>query len=150
MGIGNLMSHAVSLTGDKVDAEDLVQETALRALKNKDKFRENTNFQGWLYMIMKNLFLNSKRRSNRITAVEDMSIYQKQLSYAPIDKKMEYRDALDGLKGLTRSLRRPLLMHTQGFKYQEIAERLDVPLGTVKSRIFFAKRKMSQIEDVAA
>jgi len=143
-----LNSFAYSLTKNSEDARDLFQETAYRALTNRDKFRDGTNFKAWLFTIMKNIFINNYRKkvkANTIMDATDNNYYINSGS-ATISNSAETNIMM---KELTRmidklddSIRIPFLMHYQGYKYQEIADYLDLPLGTVKSRIFFARKDL--------
>jgi RNA polymerase sigma-70 factor (ECF subfamily) len=145
-----LHSFAYNLTRDIEDAKDLIQETMYRALLNCEKFRMGTNLKAWLYTIMKNIFINNYRRGAKIKSVADESENafhlnslacstgnsgETQLALAEIDK---------AIGDLVESIRIPFLLFYQGYKYDEIAAYLHIPLGTVKSRIFFARRELQQ------
>ena len=152
--LGSLLnSFAYSLTKNTEDARDLYQETAYRALTNRDKFRTGTNFKAWLFTIMKNIFINNYRKKVKANTIMDSTDnnYYINSGSATISNGAETNIMM---KELTRmidklddSIRIPFLMHYQGYKYQEIADYLDLPLGTVKSRIFFARKDLkSQIK----
>lgn len=139
----------------KIDvAEDLVQETMFRALKNKEKFRDNTNFNAWLYTIMRNVFINSYRRSSKFeytkSSDEDF-LYkvdaEKQSSYTPYDhvNYLEVESAIDSLKNIYKT---PFKMHIEGFKYEEISKKLNTPLGTIKTRIHTARKLLTSSGNV--
>lgn len=146
-----LHNFAFSLTRDSEDAKDLYQETAFRALSNRDKFQPGTNFKAWLITIMKNIFINNYRRKMKGGIVNDNSENQYYLNSlnnsilnsAESDIMMhELNEMVDSLDD---ALRIPFLRYFHGFKYQEIADELSLPLGTVKSRIFFARKELTSI-----
>ena len=148
-----LHAFAYNLTKNVEDAKDLFQETSFRALTNKDKFRPGTNFKAWLFTIMKNIFINNYRkkvRANTIMDSTDNNFYINSGS-AVIANGAESNIMMDELTGMVNGLedgiRIPFVMHYEGFKYQEIAEHLDLPLGTVKSRIFFARKELKHLID---
>jgi RNA polymerase sigma-70 factor (ECF subfamily) len=158
-----LQSYAYSLTRDMEDAQDLFQETAYRAFKNIDKFREDTNLNAWLMTIMKNIFINNYRRKTRQKTTLDGSDNQFLLNSGDrtvsndggSNIMMEELETM--VSELEDPLRVPFLMHHEGFKYQEIADKFDLPLGTVKSRIFFARKELQskmmarfQVKDLAS
>ena len=146
-----LHSFAYNLTKNSEDAKDLFQETSFRALRNKDKFRDGTNFKAWLFTIMKNIFINNYRkkvRANTIMDATDNNYYINSGS-AVIENNAESNIMMDELTAMIDSLedgiRIPFMMHYEGFKYQEIADELELPLGTIKSRIFFARKEMKDL-----
>ncbi len=143
-----LHSFAYNLTKNMEDAKDLYQETAYRALFNRDKFQPGTNFKAWMFTIMKNIFINNYRKkvkANTILDTTDNQYYLNSGSHATANAA-EGGIMLKELNGMVESLddsiRIPFLMHFEGFKYQEIADELLLPLGTVKSRIFFARKEL--------
>ncbi len=143
-----LHSFAYNLTKNVEDAKDLYQETAYRALYNRDKFQPGTNFKAWMFTIMKNIFINNYRKKVKANTVLDNTDNQFLLnsaSHATSNSAeggilMKELDVM--LEGLDDSIKVPFLMHHDGFKYQEIADELELPLGTVKSRIFFARKEL--------
>ena len=146
-----LHNFAYNLTKNGEDAKDLYQETAFRALTNRDKFRIGTNFKAWSFTIMKNIFINNyrkKARSKTIIDSTDNMFYINSGSNA-VDNGAESNIMMEELSkmigGLDEIIRIPFLMHYKGFKYQEIADELALPLGTVKSRIFFARKELKQL-----
>ena len=148
---GLLHSFAYNLTKNTEDAKDLYQETAYRAITNRDKFRPGTNFKAWLFTIMKNIFINNYRRKAKANTIIDSTenMYFINSGSASISNDAHSNILMDELQGIIKSLedsiRLPFEMHYQGFKYQEIADELDLPLGTVKSRIFFARRALKDM-----
>lgn len=150
----SLKNFALSLTSNSDDAQDLLQETYLKALVNKDKFAEATNLKAWLYMIMKNTFINTYRR-----AVKTREILAKTKDYSsPVltrnyqkntaDSQMSHKEINAAIDSLEQEYKVPFQRFFDGYKYKEIAEELDLPIGTVKSRIFIARKKlMSSLKD---
>ncbi len=143
-----LLRFAFSLTANKDDAKDLVQETFLKALKYYDKFVHETNFKGWIYTIMRNTYINEYRRSFKYNIFSDMSKSEESQNEIHAsgaeDPVSKYRSKeLEHLiNSLHDDLRLPFKMHQEGFRYREIAESLRMNIGTVKSRIFLARKEM--------
>jgi RNA polymerase sigma-70 factor (ECF subfamily) len=144
----NIRSFSLKLTGNKSDANDLFQETVLRIICNAEKFKNNTNFKAWAMTIMRNLFINDYRRK-RIQATNfdstSNNFYLNSGYYSIENKgetKMAYKELLKMVSGLPEIFQRPFWMSYTGYKYQEISEELNTPVGTIKSRIFFARRKL--------
>ena len=150
----NMLNFAYMLTSNRDDAYDLLQDTTLKVLGNQDKYVENTNFKGWVFTIMRNIFINNYRRSVRSQTVVDQTedLYHLNLSQ---DSGLESPEGSYGAGEITAAIdsfpeeyRVPFSMHVAGYKYNEIAERMGLPLGTVKSRIFFARKKLqAQFKD---
>jgi RNA polymerase sigma-70 factor (ECF subfamily) len=146
-----LHSFAYNLTKNVEDAKDLYQETAFRAMTNKEKFRPGTNFKAWLFTIMKNIFINNYRKKTKANTIMDSTdnLYYINSGSATISNGAEsnimMKELITMIDELDDSVRIPFLMHYQGFKYQEIAEQLELPLGTVKSRIFFARKELKDV-----
>jgi len=147
---GNLESFAFKLTKNSEDAEDLYQETAFRAITNKEKFRPGTNFKAWMFTIMKNIFINNyrkKMKANTIFDSTDNDYYinsGKNKVYNDADSNITMQELDHMIDNLDESIRYPFTMHYLGYKYQEIADKLRLPLGTVKSRIFFARKALKK------
>ena len=151
LGVQNdLLRFAYKLTSDREEANDLLQETSLKALDNEDKYMPDTNFKGWIYTIMRNIFINNYRKVVRDQTFVDQTdnLYHLNL---PRDTAFESTESAYDLKemhrivnALPREYKVPFSMHVSGFKYREIAEKLGLPLGTVKSRIFFTRQKLQQ------
>jgi RNA polymerase sigma-70 factor (ECF subfamily) len=143
-----LHPYAISLTNNGEDAKDLYQETMLRALSNRDKYTWGTNLKGWLCIIMRNIFINQYRRNKRFTKVSseaptevfqfDMGEIARNDGYSNI-RMGEVRAAVDELPPVFRLC---FEMHHAGYKYSEIADFLNEPLGTIKSRIHFARKAL--------
>ena len=144
----NLLNFAYMLTSNRDDAYDLLQDTTLKALDNEDKYTDNTNFKGWVFTIMRNIFINNYRRAGRAATIIDTTenLYLLNMSQ---DSGMESPEGSFTSAEITEAINQladeysvPFSMHVQGYKYNEIAEKMNLPLGTVKSRIFFARKKL--------
>jgi RNA polymerase sigma-70 factor (ECF subfamily) len=140
-----LRGFAYNLTRDREDALDLVQETFLKALNYKDSFSEKSNFKAWLLTIMKNTFINAYNRSRMGKNIINELIYTRTTHYNNTETTANVADINNAINKLKDEYRTPLLRFTEGFKYNEIAEELHLPIGTVKSRIFTARTKVSVI-----
>ena len=144
----NLHNFAYQLTSDHEAAADLVQETTLKALDNEEKFTSDANFNGWVFTIMRNIFINNYRRSVRQATIVDTSedlyqinTYQESALASPEDT-IAVQDITNILKTFDADFRVPFNMHVAGYKYSEIAEHLNLPVGTIKSRIFFTRKRL--------
>ena len=145
-----LEPFAFSLTHDINEAQDLVQDALHRALINKDKYKSGSNIKAWLYTIMRNIFINNYRKNKRFSRVStdyatDYFLYQ--------TNKVAKNDGimLSGLQEIKAAINRlPTIfrlsfeMYYKGYKYQEIADSLKEPLGTIKSRIHFARKMLAK------
>ncbi len=147
----NLLSFALKLTLNRDEAHDLVQDTTLKALNNEEKFVDNANFKGWMLTIMRNIFINNCRKNARENTMIDTSedLYQLNLSQDSGVGTPEGAYAINEISQIIASFpadfREPFSLHVAGYKYEEISERLDMPLGTVKSRIFFTRKRLREI-----
>lgn len=144
----NLLNFAYMLTSNRDDAYDLLQDTTLKALDNEDKYAKNTNFKGWVFTIMRNIFINNYRRAGRAATVVDTTENLYHLNLCQ-ESGIETPEGAYGVNEISAAIdeiadeyRIPFVMHVQGYKYNEIAEHMNLPLGTVKSRIFFARKKL--------
>lgn len=143
-----LLRFAYKLTADREEANELLQETSLKALDNEGKFESGTNFKGWMYTIMRNIFINNYRKIVREQIFVDQTDNRYHLSmphdsgFASTESAYDLKEMHRIVNTLPRDYKVPFSMHVSGFKYREIAERLGLPLGTVKSRIFFTRRKL--------
>ena len=145
----NLFSFALSLTADQTKAEDLMQDTTLKVLVNRDKYRDDTNFKGWVFTVMRNLFINDYHRTVRTRNIFDTNA---DLTYVGTideteglptpDREMTLREINAAIDSLSDEYKLPFSMYVSGYKYKEIAETMSLPIGTVKSRIFFARKKL--------
>jgi RNA polymerase sigma factor (sigma-70 family) len=145
-----LRSFTRRFTNDKEEALDLVQDTILKALIYRDKFRADTNLAGWLFTIMRNTFINNYRKTQRERTSTDTT---KELYYLNVEdmhtfnrpaSSFEYEDIWKNVHELREELLTPFKMHNSGYKYHEIAEHLGIPIGTVKNRIFHARKEIQK------
>lgn len=142
-----LNTFAFNLTKNSEDAKDLFQETAYRALNNREKFRPGTNFKAWLFTIMKNIFINNYRKKMKANTIMDSTDNMYYINAGGqvsnrADSNIMMGELQRMIDSLDDTLKIPFMMHYEGFKYQEIADQLGLPLGTVKSRIFFARKEL--------
>jgi RNA polymerase sigma-70 factor (ECF subfamily) len=146
----NLQYFAYSLTANHEDAHDLIQETYLKAITHKDKFDPATNMKAWVYTIMKNTFINKYRKESKVSMIIDTTedLYylnnSKRSNSVTPDSKYQHSELQKVVNELQDEHRIPFQMHFEGYKYKEIAERLNLSIGTVKSRIFFSRKKMME------
>ena len=141
-----LKPFAVTLTRDSEVAKDLLQETMFRALANKEKYNVGTNIKAWLYTIMRNIFINNYRRKSKKSTIFDSSPNEFLLNYNQVTTTNSAEGALKmkeiqfAIHRLPEIFRNPFLLYFEGYKYHEIADLLTEPLGTIKSRIHFARK----------
>ena len=146
----NMMNFALMLTANRDDAQDLLQDTTLKVLDNQDKFVDNVNFNGWVLTVMRNIFINNYHKIVRVQTVVDSSadLYNLDVvndsGFDSPDKAYQIKEITKAINGLNDDLKVPFSMFLSGYKYNEIAEKLNVPLGTVKSRIFFARQELQK------
>jgi len=147
-----LQSFALGLTKNMDDARDLFQETVFKALKNKDKFSLGTNFKAWIMTLMRNTFINEYRRKKRhnVTSAPSDSFYfeatKENTSIRNLGTSNLEMEELDKMmNSIDQKLRTPFQMYYVGMSYQEISDELEVPLGTIKSRIFFARKELQAL-----
>lgn len=145
-----LKPFAFTLTRDNETAKDLLQETLFRALANKDKYHVGTNIKAWLYTIMRNIFINNYRRKQKQHTIFDATPNDFFLNYQQVtvsngaDSTLKMKEIQTALHNLPEIFKKPFLLYFEGFKYHEIAEMLDEPLGTIKSRIHFARKLLKE------
>lgn len=151
---GNLLSFAYQLTTNKEEAQDLLQDTNIKALDNEGKYVDNVNFKGWIFTIMRNIFINNYRQTVRKATVIDQTedLYHLNISqesgYATPEGTVAVKEISAALESFSDDYRIPFNMYVAGYKYNEIAEKMNLPLGTVKSRIFFARKQLrEQLKD---
>lgn len=147
----NMMNFALTLTSNREEAKDLLQETTLRALDNKEKYYENVNFKGWVFTIMHNIFVNNYRRVVRSQTMIDQTENLYHLNM-PQDSGFDTPEGAYTVSEISKVINTftdeykvPFTMHVSGFKYEEIAQQLGLPIGTVKSRIFFARKRLQEL-----
>ncbi|MBL0053359.1 MAG: RNA polymerase sigma factor [Bacteroidetes bacterium] len=143
-----LKSYALKLTQNMEDAEDLTQDTMLKAIANQDKFQDGTNLKGWMYTIMKNVFINNYRRNKKSNITHDDTDNQYYINNTSFTtgneatSKLALKDINNAIGLLADNLKIPFLMSFTGYKYDEISNYLSLPLGTVKIRIHCARKKL--------
>jgi len=141
-----LKPFAVTLTHDTEAAKDLFQETLYRALANQDKYNVGTNIKAWLYTIMRNIFINNYRRKAKQSTIFDSTPneYLLNLNQGAVANEaiadINLKEVQAAIHNLPEIFRNPFLLYFDGFKYHEIADMLGEPLGTIKSRIHFARK----------
>jgi RNA polymerase sigma factor (sigma-70 family) len=146
----SLKPFAISLTRDREQAKDLYQETLYKAIANRDKYTTGTNIKAWLYTIMRNIFINEYRRllKRRIISLDPTVDYHYFYTPALICNNAESNTVLKEIQkkinGLPEIFQRPFNLYFEGFRYQEIAHVLNEPLGTIKSRIHFARKLLKE------
>lgn len=147
---GNLLSFAYQLTTNREAAQDLLQDTTLKALDSEEKYVDNINFKGWIFTIMRNIFINNYRQNVRKATVIDQTEDLYHLNVCQ-DSGLSTPEGSFAVKEITAALnefsdeyRVPFNMYVAGYKYNEIAEKMGLPLGTVKSRIFFARKRLRE------
>jgi RNA polymerase sigma-70 factor (ECF subfamily) len=146
----SLRMYALHFTHDADDANDLVQDTMLKAITYYNKFKEGTNLKGWLYTIMKNTFINNYRRFVKINTfvTKTDEISSSQLSYSATVNGGEPKFVMDDIKKALSKLQEeyyvPFTMYFEGYKYHEIADHLAIPIGTVKTRIHVARKLLKK------
>lgn len=137
-------------THDRDESLDLVQDTMMKALMYKDRFTENTNLKGWLFTIMRNTFINNYRKNQRNKTSHDTT---KELYHLNVEdthtfnspqSNFEYKDIWKNVDELKEEFQIPFKMHVSGYKYNEISEHLNIPIGTVKNRIFHARKEIQK------
>jgi RNA polymerase sigma-70 factor (ECF subfamily) len=152
---GSLRAFSLKLTGNVADADDLYQDTALRIMSNADKYQEGTNFKAWAVTIMRNIFINNYRKKVRRGTILDQTPNNYYINSGDVsvnndgETNAAYKELLKMVSSLPDEFKRPFWMAYKGYKYDEIAEKLDAPLGTIKSRIFFARRKLRKMYETA-
>jgi RNA polymerase sigma factor (sigma-70 family) len=145
-----LKPFAINLTRDSEAANDLYQETLYKALANKEKYNAGTNIKAWLFTIMRNIFINDYRRKAKQKTIFDSTpndylINQKQTSISnAAESDLRIKEINKAIQQLPEIFKTPFLLYFDGYKYNEIAEVLIEPLGTIKSRIHFARKLLKE------
>ncbi|RYD78470.1 MAG: RNA polymerase sigma factor [Sphingobacteriales bacterium] len=145
-----LRPFALTLTRDNESARDLLQETMLRALVNKDKYNVGTNIKAWLYTIMRNIFINDYRKAKKFTIVSDDTPNEVMLNSRQMvvsndaETGLALKDIKENIHQLPAIFKDPFVLYFEGYKYNEIANIYREPLGTIKSRIHFARKLLKQ------
>jgi len=137
-------------TTNREEMEDLVQDTILKALTYRDKFTDGTNLKGWLFTIMRNTFINNYRKNQRAKTIHDdtrdlyfLNVEDRYTFNLPASS-LEFKEIWKHVNDLREDLMKPFKMYTTGYKYQEIAKHLGIPIGTVKNRIFHARKEIQK------
>lgn len=144
----NMMNFALTLTANRDEAQDLTQETSLKVLDNKEKYVDNRNFKGWVLTVMRNIFINNYHRVLRTQTIvtQDVDLYNLDVTndsaFNMPDGACQLNEITSAIDDLDKELKAPFSMYLSGYRYNEIADALDIPLGTVKSRIFFARKEL--------
>lgn len=145
-----LKPFAINLTRDNEAAKDLYQETLYKALANQEKYNAGTNIKAWLFTIMRNIFINNYRRTAKQKTVFDHSpndflLNNNQLTVSNIaESNLEMKEIRKAIYSLPEIFKTPFSLYFDGYKYNEIAEALNEPLGTIKSRIHFARKLLKE------
>ncbi len=151
----SLRAFSLKLTGNNDDAEDLYQDTAVRIITNAEKYHPGTNFKAWAVTIMRNIFINNYRKKMRRSMIIDQTPNNYYLNSGDKtvindgEMTVAFKELMEMVDQLPDDFRTPFLMAYEGYKYDEIAEQLDSPLGTIKSRIFFARKKLQKMYKIA-
>lgn len=144
-----MLYFALRLTRNMEDAKDLTQESLLKALSNKDQYKADTNIKAWMFTIVRNTFINGVRRDRRgqqimeNAARQELPMVNGQYLQGPL-ASYSTQEIEQRVNKLPNQLRTPFTMNFEGYKYQEIAEAMEIPIGTVKSRIFQARRLLME------
>ena len=145
-----LRPFAMTLTRDVESAKDLIQETLYRALANKEKYNAGTNIKAWMYTIMRNIFINNYRRTAKQNTIFDHTPNDFLLDYNQVttanaaESNLSIKEIRQAVHNLPEIFRNPFELYFEGYKYHEIADLLHEPLGTIKSRIHFARKLLKQ------
>lgn len=146
----SLKNFALSLTRNNEDALDLLQDTYVKAISYRTKFEDSTNIKAWLFTIMKNTFINAYRRNVKTRALivkgDDIALNRafKQNSYDHSESRLNAKEIIQHIEKLEDDYKVPFTRYYNGYKYEEIAQELKLPLGTVKSRIFIARKTLME------
>lgn len=145
----SLNYFALSLTRDAENAKDLVQETFFKAIQYQDKYTSDNNIKAWVFTILRNTYLNQITKLSSKNTINDESedeyllkntMCQEETAEADINLK----DIISAISNLNEEYRIPFQMFVQGYKYKEISKEINLPMGTVKSRIFFARKHLME------
>ena len=154
-----LYSAALRMTRNAADAEDVVQETYLKAYRAYDSFEEGTNLKAWLYRILTNTYINKYRKAQRrpteveLGELQDMYLFRRMGEQSGATESAEStaldafvdQDIIDAIESLPENFRLPVIYaDVEGFSYKEIAEILDVPIGTVMSRLHRGRKALQR------
>jgi RNA polymerase sigma-70 factor (ECF subfamily) len=144
--VPSLRAFAISLSGNGDRADDLVQETLLRAIANIDSFQPGSNLPAWLFTILRNLFRSDYRKRRREVEDADGSYAESLKSYPEQEGKVEFEELRQALKKLPPDQREALiLIGASGFSYEEAAKICDCAVGTIKSRVNRARTRIAEL-----
>jgi RNA polymerase sigma factor (sigma-70 family) len=145
-----LKPFAITLTRDNESAKDLVQETLYKAVANYEKYNTGTNIKAWLYTIMRNIFINDYRKKTKQHVVFDSTPNDFLLNFNQVavsnlaESRLRLKEITEALHSLPTIFKEPFLLYFDGYKYYEISYILHEPLGTIKSRIHFARKLLKK------
>jgi len=138
-----LLRFAYKLTNDPEQAKGLLNETTLKALDHKEEFKPDTNFRGWMYTIMRNIFIiNYRKEIRNLTFMEHTDSLSCDMNFESTEAAYDFEEIRKTINDLPKEYRIPYSMHVSGFKYREIAEKLELPEETVKNRIEFCRERL--------
>lgn len=146
-----LKSFAYKFTREDSVADDLLQDTLFKAVRYCEKFKEGTNIKAWLFTIMRNTFINDYRKTTRIQKVvtqqEDIASEHlvRSATMNAGEGKLALADIQNALSRLPKNYYDPFMQYFEGYKYEEIAEHLQIPIGTVKTRIHMARHMLKKM-----
>lgn len=139
---------AYALTSDREEARDLLQSTILKILDSDNKCRDEANLAGWIYTVMRNLYLNECHRNSRLCRMSEQALEWVK-NFSPdssqtdsSDNCCDVREIHEAVEALDRTYKVPFSLYLSGYKYHEIAEEMGIPIGTVKSRIFVCRQRL--------
>ena len=145
-----LRPFAVSLTHDQEIAKDLFQETLYKALANQEKYSTGTNIKAWLFTIMRNIFINDYRRKAMQRTIFDNGASKSLINSTQAiinnggENLLQMKEIQQAIFQLPQIFKAPFLLYFEGYRYYEISESLNEPLGTIKSRIYFARKLLKE------
>jgi len=145
-----LRPFAVNLTHDQEIAKDLFQETLYKALANQDKYSTGTNIKAWLFTIMRNIFINDYRRRSKQRTIFDNVTNEILINSGKInvynggENSLQMNEIQKAIYQLPQIFKIPFLLYYEGYRYNEISESMNEPLGTIKSRIHFARKLLKE------
>ncbi|MCC8093893.1 MAG: RNA polymerase sigma factor [Tannerellaceae bacterium] len=141
---------AFILTANRNDAHDLFQETYLKVWINREKFTDNRNFKGWVLTVMKHIFINNYNKIIRSHTVieQEVDIYNldtvNDSGFNSPESAYRIQEINKAIGSLKPEYKKPFSLYVMGYKYNEIADMLGMPLGTVKSNIFSARQELKR------
>ena len=145
-----MLNFAYTLTHNSDDAQDLLQDTMLKVISSEEKYTANTNFKGWVLTIMRNIFINQYRKMSRLATVHDttddcymLNVATDMTAESPEDQ-YSTSEIQQAIRDLDSMYRIPFVMLVSGYKYGEIADEMGLPVGTIKSRIFYVRQQLQQ------